>query len=82
MKLYSVTIRGIKYYFEAQISDEQYKLVNKMCETIQEESQKYCAEDIFSLFTNRILTETNIRDSSSNQPCVQDRLIPPIVINL
>ena len=59
MKLYSVTIRGIKYYFEAQISDEQYKLVNKMCETIQEESQKYCAEDIFSLFTNRILTETN-----------------------
>ena len=30
-----------------------------MCETIQEESQKYCAEDIFSLFTNRILTETN-----------------------
>lgn len=60
MKLYSVTIRGIKYYFEAQISDEQYKLVNKMCETIQEESQKYCAEDIFSLFTNRILTETNL----------------------
>ena len=41
MKLYSVTIRGIKYYFEAQISDEQYKLVNKTCETIQEESQKY-----------------------------------------
>ena len=60
MKLYSVTIRGIKYYFEAQISDEQYKLVNKMCETIQEESQMYCAEDVFLLFINRILTETNI----------------------
>ena len=60
MKLYSVTIRGIKFYFEAQISDEQYKLVNKICEKIQEESQKCCAEDIFSLLTNRILTETNI----------------------
>ena len=59
MKLYSVTIRGLKFYFEAQISDEQYKLVNKMCETIQEESQMYCAEDVF-LFTKRILTETNI----------------------
>lgn len=56
MKLYSVTIRGIKFYFEAQISDEQYKLVDKMCETIQEESQKYCAEDIFSLFTNTYQT--------------------------
>ena len=60
MKLYSVTIRGLKFYFEAQISDEQYKLVNKICEKIQEESQKCCAEDIFSLLTNRILTETNI----------------------
>lgn len=66
MKLYSVTIRGIKYYFEAQISDEQYKLVNKMCETIQEESQKYCAEDIFSLFTNRIWkAKKEISDSAS-----------------
>ena len=60
MKLYSVTIRGLKFYFEAQISDEQYKSIDRICETIQEESQMYCAEDIFSLFTNRILTETNI----------------------
>lgn len=61
MKLYSVTIRGIKYYFEAQISDEQYKLVNKMCETIQEESQKYCAEDIFSLYTALPLSQKRER---------------------
>ena len=59
MKLYSVTIRGLKFYFEAQISDEQYKSIDRICETIQEESQMYCAEDVF-LFTNRILTETNI----------------------
>lgn len=59
MKLYSVTIRGLKFYFEAQISDEQYKSIDRICETIQEESQRYCAEDVF-LFTNRILTETNI----------------------
>lgn len=60
MKLYSVTIRGLKFYFEAQISDEQYKSIDRICETIQEESQMYCAEDVFFLFTNRILTETNI----------------------
>ena len=56
MKLYSVTIRGLKFYFEAQISDEQYKFVDRICETIQEESQMYCAEDVFPLF----ITETNI----------------------
>lgn len=60
MKLYSVTIRGLKFYFEAQISDEQYKFVDRIYETIQEESQMYCAEDVFPLFINRILTETNI----------------------
>lgn len=60
MKLYSVTIRGLKFYFEAQISDEQYKFVDRICETIQEESQMYCAEGVFPLFINRILTETNI----------------------
>lgn len=60
MKLYSVTIRGVKFYFEAKISDGQYKLIDKMCGIIQEESQMCCAEDTFSLFTNRILTEANI----------------------
>lgn len=47
MKLYSVTIRELKFYFEAQISDEQYKSIDRICETIQEESQMYCAEDVF-----------------------------------
>ena len=60
MKLYSVTSRGLKFYFEAQISDEQSKFVDRICETIQEESQMYCAKDVFPLFINRILTETNI----------------------
>ena len=60
MKLYSVTIRGIKFYFEAQISDEQYKLIDKICGIIQEENQMYCAEDTFSLFAQIISTEINI----------------------
>lgn len=50
MKLYSVTIRGLKFYFEAQISDEQYKSIDRICETIQEERQMYCAEDVFSIY--------------------------------
>lgn len=58
--IYSITIRGIKFYFEAQISDEQYKLIDRICDTIQEESQMYCAENVFPIFTNRILTEINI----------------------
>ena len=60
MKLYSVTIRGIKFYFKARISNEQYKLIDKICGMVQEESQMYCAEDTFSLFATRILKETNI----------------------
>lgn len=58
--IYSITIRGIKFYFEAQISDEQYKLIDRICDTIQEESQMYCAENVFPIFTNRILAEINI----------------------
>lgn len=60
MKLYSVTIRGAKFYFEAQISDEQYKIIDIICGIIQKENHIYCAEDTFSLFINRISTEMNI----------------------
>ena len=56
MELYSITICGLEFYFEAQISDEQCKHIDKICKKMQKGRQTECTEDIYSLFLSRILT--------------------------
>lgn len=60
MKLYSLTIRGIKFYFEAQISDEKCKFIDKTCQLIQQQYLTDCPEDIFALFVKIVSKEMKI----------------------
>lgn len=59
MKLYSVTIRGTKFYFIAQIPEEMCKHIDKICQIMQSKWLTDQPEDIFSSFVKMILKETN-----------------------
>ena len=56
MELYSITICGLKFYFEAQVSDEQCKHIDKMCKRMQKGRQTESTEDIYSLFLRQHCT--------------------------
>lgn len=59
MKLYSITIHGRKFYFEAQLSEKKCKLIDKICINIQNERLTDFPEDIFASFVKAISEETN-----------------------
>lgn len=60
MKLYTVTIRGFKYYFSANLTPEAINAIEGFCLKLEKGGKSFNVDTLFNLLANYISSELQL----------------------